>query len=301
MAGKASFMETKLAYRPLPLIAATLLATAAYSFGSAFAQSDTQFIVRGEYLVETVGACGNCHTLPGPNGPMMDMHLGGGMPFEEEGFTAYAPNITPHEETGIGTWSDEEIITAIREGVRPDGSIIGPPMPIAEYRHLSDADAQAIVAYLRTVEPVENAVPASDYQIPLPPSYGPPVEGVVAPSPDDVEAYGEYLVRFGHCMECHTPRVRGQLDHDRMGEGGTPFHGPWGVSVSRNITPHAEDGIGAWSEADIIAAITQGVRPTGDGLFPPMAYAYYDRMTQDDLQAMVRYLRTIEPLPTTWQ
>ena len=90
------------------------------------------------------------------------------------GFDANAPNITPDKETGIGNWTDAQIIASIREGKRPDGTIIGPPMPIGLYPGMSDDDANAIVAYLRQVKPIRNKIPPSVYRIPLPPAYGPP-------------------------------------------------------------------------------------------------------------------------------
>src|SRR5215469_8807224 len=74
------------------------------------------------------------------------------------------PNITPDPETGIGKWSDAEIVVALRDGKRPDGSIIGPPMPILMYRQLSDLDAAAIAAYLRSLKPVKNALARSQYK-----------------------------------------------------------------------------------------------------------------------------------------
>src|SRR5262249_44599586 len=92
---------------------------------------------RGSYLMSGPVACGNCHTPQTPQGPVPDMELAGGNKFEEPSFTAYASNITPDLQSGIGKWSDEEIITAIREGRRPDGSLIGPPMPIALYRGMA--------------------------------------------------------------------------------------------------------------------------------------------------------------------
>jgi hypothetical protein len=79
----------------------------------------------------------------------------------------------------------------------------------------------------------------------------------------------------------------------QRGAGGHSFKGPWGVVVSRNITPHREHGIGAWSDAEIKAAITQGKRPDGTALKPPMPYAMYARMSEQDLDAVVAYLRTI--------
>ena len=133
---------------------------------------------RGTYLMRGIVACGNCHTQNTPQGPMPGMELAGGTKFEEGFGIAYASNITPDPETGIGKWTDAQIITAIREGKRPDGSIIGPPMPSSLYRDVSDDDVKAIVAYLRTVKPVVNKVPKPEYKVPLPPSYGPPVTTV---------------------------------------------------------------------------------------------------------------------------
>lgn len=106
---------------------------------------------RGRYLMQSIVACGNCHTPQGPDGPMSGMELAGGLKIEDKPFTAIASNITPDRETGIGKWTDAQIITAIREGRRPDGSIIGPPMPIGLYRGMSDNEARAIVACLRSL------------------------------------------------------------------------------------------------------------------------------------------------------
>lgn len=253
---------------------------------------------RGTYLMESIVACGNCHTPRGPDGPLAGMELAGGLEVSLPGFVAYAPNITPDEETGIGGWTDAEIITAIREGKRPDGSLIGPPMPIGMYRGLSDGDVRAIVAYLRQVKPVHNEVPESRYDIPLPPAYGPPVVSVPEPDRSDPVAYGAYLAGpAGHCMECHTPFGAAGFDYaNRLGAGGLEIPGPWGVSVSANLTPHPQDGIGAWSDQQVKDAITKGVRPDGNQLMPPMAVDYYAHMTDDDLDAIVAYLRTLKPL-----
>ncbi len=195
---------------------------------------------RGDYLVNGIVACGNCHTLQTPTGPAPGMEMAGQFLVEEKGlFKAFAPNITQDKKTGIGGWTDQQIITAIREGKRPDGTIIGPPMPIGLYRGLSDRDVRAIVAYLRQVKPVNNEMEKSTYQIPLPPAYGPPVTNVSDIPQTDKIAYGAYLAGpAGHCIECHTPFVKGRPDFaNQLGAGGFPFHGPWGVSVSANITP----------------------------------------------------------------
>lgn len=274
------------------------IATAAFVAAGAAAQDDpTSVLERGAYLMNGIVGCGNCHTPPGEQGPDFARELAGGLPFEEEGFTAYAANITPDIATGIGSWTNDEIARAIREGVRPDGTLIGPPMPFDDYRQLADDDLAALVAYLNQVPPVENDVAPSTYDIPLPPDYGPPVGVVTAPDRADQIAYGGYLATIGHCFECHTPRVAGRLDDAQRGRGGTPFPGPWGVSVSANITADPQDGLGEWTDEEIVRAITQGISRDGSRLHPPMGFGYYANMTHDDLAALVAYLRTIEPLP----
>jgi len=116
---------------------------------------DAQNLVeRGKYLVEVIGACGNCHTPKGPNGDLAEKHLAGGFVIEEAFGKAVGRNITQDKETGIGSWTDREIIRAIREGKAKDGGILGPPMPFPLYKDLSDNDVKAMVAYLRTVKPV---------------------------------------------------------------------------------------------------------------------------------------------------
>lgn len=250
---------------------------------------------RGTYLMQSVVACGNCHTPKGPTGEIPGMELAGMSPFEKNpGFDANAPNITPDPETGIGNWTDEQIIASIREGKRPDGSIIGPPMPIGLYRGMSDNDVKAIVAYLRQVKPVKNVIPPSVYRIPLPPAYGPPVVSVPEPDKTNQLAYGAYLAGpAGHCVECHSPLTEKGPDlANNLGAGGFEFHGPWGLSVSSNITP---TGLKDRSDNEIKAMITKGVRPDGSKMLPPMAYPYYANIKADDLNAIVAYLRTLPP------
>ena len=256
---------------------------------------------RGAYLMRGIVACGNCHTPKTPEGELVaDMEMAGSIVVVEEMFTAYAPNITPDVETGIGAWSDDEIIAAIRDGRRPDGSIIGPPMPIGVYRGISDGDVAAIVAYLRELPARSNRVPKSAYRIPLPPSYGPPVTSVPEVPRDDVLAYGAYLAGpLGHCFECHSPLVGGKPDwQNQPGAGGLSIPGPWGLAVTANITPHPEDGIAGYSDDDIKAAITRGTRPDGSRLSPPMPFGFYATMSGPDLDALVAYLRTLKPLPS---
>src|SRR5690242_5598339 len=251
---------------------------------------------RGTYLMRGIVACGNCHTPKGPQGDVPGMELAGGVIFQEDVFTAVSPNITPDPETGIGKWTDAQIIAAIREGKRPDGTIIGPPMPIALYRGMADDDVNAIVVYLRSVKPIANKAAKSQYKGPLPPSYGSPVTSVAPVAQTDKVNYGRYLAGpLGHCMECHsTPGTNGAPDLvNHPGAGGMHFNGPWGVSYAPNITPAA---LGKYSDEDIKNAITKGVRPDGSRLMPPMAYSYYSNIAPADLDAIVAYLRTLKPL-----
>ena len=262
--------------------------------GCAMAQAETP-LERGRYLMSSIVACGNCHTPQGPNGPQPGMELAGGFLIEEKEFTVHAPNITPHKISGIGNWSDAQIIAAIREGKRPDGSIIGPPMPIGLYRGMSDNDVKAIVAYLRSVKPVDNQPAKSVYRIPLPTSYGPPVGQVADVPRSDKLAYGRYLAgSLGHCVECHTPpdATGAPQFATKLGAGGMAFHGPWGVSVAANITP---TGLKGYSDTQLKTLISTGVRPDGSKLKPPMGVAYYANMTPADLDALVVYLRSLPP------
>lgn len=274
-----------------------LLATSS----AAPAATDT-LVRRGAYLVNSLGACGNCHTpRDAANQPIFAMELAGGREFDESTLGhIVGPNITPDPATGIGAWTEEQIVFALRNGKRPDGTIIGPPMPIEFYRGLSDRDAESIAAYLKSLKAVRHAVPRSRLKVPLPPSYGPVVDHVPEPDPKDKIAYGAYLAGpVAHCMECHTPRGKEGLDISRLGAGGREFPdlgNPGALTVSRNITPDPESGIGKWSDADVKGAILMGFRPDGTKLARTMAFDSYRQMTSDDLNAITAYLRTLKPV-----
>lgn len=254
-------------------------------------------VERGRYLVEGLGACANCHTPKGPGGSLADKRFAGGFEVNEPPVgTWIAPNITPDRETGIGEWTDGDIARAIREGKHRDGHVLGPPMPFAQYRGLSDRDLSAMVAYLRTLPPVRNAVPRSRYAVRVPASYGPPVTSVPEPSREDPAKYGEYLAGpVAHCVGCHTPLTAdGRLDEARRFAGGFAFAGPQGTVYSSNLTPHAETGLGRWTDAEIARAIVNGTKRTGGTLSAPMPWPYYaGRVTDADVRAIVAYLRTL--------
>jgi mono/diheme cytochrome c family protein len=270
-------------------ILAAILLTLAASASTVWQAAAETPLERGTYLMRSISACGNCHTMPG-SGP----ELAGGPPVVDEHFTAHPANITPDLETGIGRWTDEQIITAIREGKRPDGSTIGPPMPVARYRGISDEDVKAIVAYLRQVAPARNVVVKSVYDFPLPPAYGPPAGYVAAVSDKDALAYGAYLAGpLGHCIECHSaPGPMGPDVVGGLGQGGMRFTGPWGVSIAANITPI---GLKRYSDAELKKIITTGERPDGSHLLPPMGVAYYANMNDADVSAIIAYLRSLPP------
>jgi mono/diheme cytochrome c family protein len=272
------------------------MAAAVALAGSAFAQSAVE---RGDYLVNSILTCGNCHTPRGPGGVFdMSKQLSGGpQTWDEPTFKVKGSNITPDKDTGIGGWSDADIKKALQEGVRPNGTPIAPIMPFSFYKIFTPADLDAVVAYLKSVPAVKNEVVPPVYKAAMH-GEGPPGADKPASAADmnDPVKRGFYLATIGHCMECHSPATDGKHDFaGGLGKGGQEFKGPWGVSVSRNITPHREKGIGGWTDAEIKAAITQGKRKDGSPLKPPMGYALYARMTDTDLNAVVAYLRTLPP------
>jgi mono/diheme cytochrome c family protein len=247
---------------------------------------DAARVKRGRELA-AIGNCSTCHTSAGGK------DFAGGVPVPTPFGTIYSSNITPDPETGIGKWTDRQIFAAVREGRRPDGTLIGPAMPSRSYRYLADEDVEAIVAYLRTVPPVYNPITVkSHYDEPLPASWGPPVGRVAAPPKEDKVAYGAYFAGpLARCMDCHTERHPGEPT--RFGAGGKPFYGPWGISVSANLTPDETSGLGGWSDAEIERAIRTGVARDGHKLFPPMPFAAYQNLDDDDMAALIAYLRSL--------
>jgi mono/diheme cytochrome c family protein len=271
---------------------ATLVALASAMAGAAHAESQLE---RGSYLVNTIMTCGNCHSPKGPPAAVAGKDFSGGMRFNVPGaFDVTAPNITPDKATGIGTWSAADIKRLLLTGKRPDGTSIA-VMPTGFYGILRPSDLDAIVMYIRSVKPVSNKVPDPIYKIALKQEVVPWAEKPINPADlTDKVKRGFYLATIGHCMECHTPREKGQLDlQNRMGAGGQQFLGPWGISVSRNITSSKTKGLGAWTDAEIKRALTQGIDKDGRKLDPPMGFQYYAHMTDDDLGDLIAWLRTV--------
>jgi mono/diheme cytochrome c family protein len=278
------------------MIRPALLCVLALAASAASAQTPVE---RGGYLVNTILTCGNCHTPRGAAGvfDMAKQLSGGPQTFDEPTFTVKGSNITPDRETGIGSWSDADIKRALQQGARPNGVPLAPIMPFAFYRIFTPDDVDAVVAYLRSVPAVRNEVQPPNYKAPM---HVDAIPGTDKPMAEadmrDPVKRGFYLATIGHCMECHTPKVNDRSDYaNDLGKGGQTFRGPFGESVSKNITSHPTKGVGAWSDAEIKRAITQGISRDGRQMKPPMAYPLYARMTEADLDAVVAYLRTVPP------
>ncbi len=264
--------------------------------GTADAQTP---VARGAYLVNGILTCGNCHTPRGPGGvfDMARQLAGGPQTWDTPQYRVKGSNITQDKETGIGSWTDDQIKRSLTDGVRPNGVPLSPQMPFGFYKIFTPGDLSAVAAFLRSVPATRNQVEPPVYKaamhVEVPPGGEKPFSD--ADMADPVKR-GFYLVTIGHCMECHTKTNHGPADFkNALGKGGEEFKGPWGVAVARNITSHKEKGIGAWTDAEIKTAITQGKRRDGTPLKPPMGYALYATMTDADLNAMVAYLRTVPP------
>src|ERR1700730_5239317 len=183
---------------------------------------------RGNYLVNTIMACGNCHSPRDADGnTIADKAFSGGLSFTTPAFIVTAPNITPDPETGIGSWSDAEIRRALVEGMRPDhgrlsGVALAAIMPANFYKALLPDDLDAIIAYLRTVKPIRNQVPDPVYKAPVRRDPYPDAEaGFSKAMFADPVRRGAYLVTIGHCMECHSAWSRGVSDFTGgLGRGG---------------------------------------------------------------------------------
>lgn len=268
---------------------------------------------RGRYLVTTIMACGNCHTPRDSEGrPIAGKELsGGGIGFDIPPFAGSSANITPDRETGIGDWTDEDIKRAIVHGERPNkganaGKPLAPIMATNFFKALLPSDLDAIVAYLRSVPAVRNTVAAPVYRFPTKhDAFAEAERGFTEADMKDKVRRGAYLATIGHCLECHTPQgERGVMLFDAaLGAGGRPFlpsfvkgmPSSWKGAVSRNITPHPDKGIGGWTDAEIKRAITQGIERGGKTLEPPMAFAWYAGIRNEDLDAIVAYLRALPP------
>src|SRR5690606_23593820 len=267
-----------------PWLAALLLLPAA----TAVAADDESPVARGEYLVHA-GGCITCHTADEEGAKP----LAGGRALESPFGTFYAPNITPHVETGIGGWS-------------PEGEHYFPAFPHTSYTGVTREDALAMKAYLFSLEPVRRENQEHELSLLLSSRlaaaawkrrYFEPGRFTPDPERDAEWNRGAYLVRhLGHCGECHTPRRRfGVLDRERELMGNPD--GPDGESVP-NITADPEEGIGDWSLSDIEYFLESGMLPDGDFAGSSMADVIEDNtshLTDADRRAIAVYLKSLVP------
>jgi mono/diheme cytochrome c family protein len=239
--------------------------------------------------------CEQCHTpFKGP-APDHSKRYAGGLEVPEVFGTWRSPNISQDKDTGIGGWTDEQIIDAIRLGKRPDGEQLYPIMPYLFYNAMSDSDAKAIVAYLRTVPAVNHTVERVELKLPKIPA--PPAKGT-EPDTADAVAHGGYLANMMHCAACHTPMSPEGPDMSRAFAGGMELELPplgEGKLYTANLTSDKKTGIGAWSDEEIVAAIRQMKKRDGSMIMPPMALYQggWAMMTDADVNHLVAFLRSL--------
>jgi mono/diheme cytochrome c family protein len=269
-------------------------------------------IARGEYLANSVAVCIDCHSTRDWgkfSGPIIPGTEGmGGEEFSEElgGVPGriYATNITP---AGIADYTDGELLRAFTQGVTRDGRALFPLMPYHAYNNLSQEDAYSVIAYIRTLKPIENAVKESSLNFPMNlivktiplKSYSPKP----APDKSNMLEYGRYMTTISACGDCHTPAVKGEPVPGMDFAGGFEFKAPNGIMRSLNITPDPETGIGEWTREDFIARFkafeaeeSRNVEIEPHEFNTPMPWIMYSEMTEEDLGAIYEYLRTQKPV-----
>jgi hypothetical protein len=266
-------------------------------------ESSPARLERGRYLAENVCVCFYCHSghdLSSPEYSTPDNEKGDGssMPIPELG-SLVAPNITPDKDTGIGTWTDDEIARAIQEGVSKNGRSLFPIMPWMNYRQMTGEDLASVVVYLRSIPPIRHAVPVSALIFPLnlivktmPQPLSGPVGEKVRNTPAE---RGEYLMTLASCKDCHSTRDARDQFMPRMDlAGGNLFHDPADMSkpvFSLNITMDAS-GIAHYDEAFFLQTLHTGRLP-GRILSHIMPFENYRNMTDADLAAIFAYIQTV--------
>ena len=262
-------------------------------------------VERGEYLVKNVADCIDCHAehdwtahdepvLPNTLGAGQDMNMLKGLPGQ-----VFAPNITADPETGAGTWTDDQLARAIREGVGHDGRALFAFMPYPGFRNLSDEDLASIIVYLRSLPPIRKQRPPTQLVFPvkyLIRSVPQPLDAPV-PEPDvsTPEKRGAYLVGIAGCTDCHTPQdAHGQPLPGMDFAGGGIFEGPWGRVASANITPDPS-GIPYYDTALFTQTMRTGFVKARK-LNQIMPWADFRGMTDEDLAAVFAYIKTLKPV-----
>ena len=274
-----------------------LLALAILVAAPGAARADADQLARGELLFH-IGGCTNCHTAK--DGPT----LAGGDPIATPFGAFYAPNITPDRDTGIGAWSLDQFVHAMRDGRDPQGWPLYPAFPYTSYTRMSDEDLAALKAYLDTLPAVSQASKPHELRFPFNLRSGlylwqwlffTPERFVADPARDAAWNRGAYLVLGpGHCAECHTPRTfYGVLEWNHAFAGGQ-----LGKDKVPNITPNPTTGIGKWSDGDVSTLLELGMTPDGDFVGSDMGKVVNNgtsKLPDADVEAIVTYLRSLPP------
>jgi mono/diheme cytochrome c family protein len=272
------------------------------------APTTPEAVAKGKYLVEHVTGCTGCHSPIDESKPgdvPVEGKRGAGRDFGPMGkapFRLRAANLTPDPDTGIGKASDGEIVRAMREGIGRDGRALFPQMPYQTYaKTLSDDDALAIVAYLRTLAPVKNDPGKTEIQFPVsmfiralpqPLTGSPPP----APSPSDKLARGNWLLDVASCHDCHdSTNERMEKIPGKAFGGGTRYPVGSKTIVAPNISSDKATGIGAYSDDDLRRVFDEGKGKSGRTLYM-MPWSYYSGMTKEDKEAMIVALRAQPPV-----
>ncbi len=262
-------------------------------------------IARGEYLAKHVTGCVICHSPideAKPGDEIIESQLLAGrefpMPADFPG-RVFGPNLTPDRETGIGAWTDGELMRAIREGVDRNGRALFPMMPYQRFRQLTDDDTLAIIAYLRSVPAIKKSLPRTDIDFPvsmflrLAPE---PVETPPPAWPTDALARGKILLEVMSCADCHTPMDKGKPVESKLYAGGMKFEGPFGTVYASNISSDPATGIGAYSDDDLMRVFREGKGKDGRLLWV-MPWRALQGTKEDDLRALIAALRALKPIP----
>ena len=274
-----------------------LLALAVLFGAPAAVRCDTAQLARGELLFH-IGGCTNCHTAKG--GPT----LAGGDPIVTPFGTFHAPNITPDRDSGIGGWSLDQFVHAMRDGRDPGGWPLYPAFPYTSYTHMHDEDLAALKAYLDTLPAVRQASKPHELRFPFSIRSGlylwqwlffTPERFIPDSGKDSAWNRGAYLVLGpGHCGECHTPRTfYGVLEWDHAFVGGQ-----LGKDKVPNITPNPTAGIGKWSDGDVTTLLKLGMTPDGDFVGSDMSKVVNNgtsKLPDADVEAIVTYLQSLPP------
>ena len=297
------------------LVLAVVIGVPAYFYGAypklrpaaqMTAPKTPEALEKGRYLAEALTGCIACHSpideSRAGDFPQAGFEYAGRVWPEGSGFPGkiVAPNISPDPETGIGQWTDGEIVRAIREGVSRDGRPLFPLMNYPAYRDLTDEDVLAIVAYLRTRKPIKRDNGRTDLDFPVGMmirTVPQPLEGTAPGLPPAGVERGRAMLKVLLCGECHTPRDgRGNPVAGKELAGGSPFTGSWGVVYAANITSHQSTGIGAYSDDDLKRALKEGKNRAGRELWV-MPWSVTRNLTDTDIDALIAALREVPASP----